>query len=648
MFCQKCGRNIQDNEIVILDKRTLCRECAGIKTDESLNSNNAKTYDKRLSILLSVVAIVSLATAIILVLCLILPNVFSSDDKQHDHEIQPAIVYDDEESDGDYDEHTTHHGKCTICGEFILDEAFLPTENDYANVIMFNHISSEFYHEILNSEESGKSGFKAYVKIPDSERIEGLVPAEHDYVLNYYGDRQSNCLTQLYMYFEPSNKDDIDALYDAINAHYLEIYGVPYEIHNSKGKEFGRTWHDEKEMVSISTTVDDNCMAVCLELLDDDAPWLQDYTKPAVTTERVIIDNNKKTTEKIITTAPKKTATTTKATTKKTTTTTEKVEVPYNCPNRINFNGSGYGELQDTYFYDVDGDGKKETIGRYSNDCLRVYESNGSYVDCVFSPGASSFTPIAVVYDDNIEEYYISEIHTSCSNAGQGVTISDAITKEVYAEYSYSSPGGVFESVIYRVDGEDVSEETARDYMNNIEIISYSDKDIIKDNVEIVINFLDKLSPKPKYTKTNYLVEVNDYLPIYEGPGYNYSVAEYFTELTKYTIVEECRLSDSKYDVWGKLKSGAGWVNLYDVRNSYSQSSSGPTYTKTNYLIQVNDYLPIYEGPGYDYPVAEYFTELTKYTIVEECRLSDSEYDVWGKLKSGAGWVNIYDVQHSY
>ena len=65
-------------------------------------------------------------------------------------------------------------------------------------------------------------------------------------------------------------------------------------------------------------------------------------------------------------------------------------------------------------------------------------------------------------------------------------------------------------------------------------------------------------------------------------------------------------------------------------------------------MVEVNDYLPIYEGPGYDYPVAEYFTELTKYTIVEECRLSDSKYDVWGKLKSGAGWVNIYDVQHSY
>ncbi len=595
MFCQKCGKNIQDNEVVISDKKTLCRECADIKTDESLNSNNAKTYDKRLSILLSVVAIVSLATAIILVLCLILPSVLSSNDKQHDHESQPAIVYDDEESDGDYDEHTTHHGKCTICGEFILDEAFLPTENDYANVIMFNHISSEFYHEILNSEESGKSGFKAYVKIPDSERIEGLVPAEHDYVLNYYGDRQSNCLTQLYMYFEPSNKDDIDALYDAINAHYLEIYGVPYEIHNSKGKEFGRTWHDEKEMVSISTTVDDNCMAVCLELLDDDAPWLQDYTKPAVTTERVIIDNNKKTTEKIITTAPKKAATTiatmtqtttkattTKATTKKTTTTTVKADVPYDCPNSIHFNGSEYGELRDTYFYDVDGDGKKETIARYENSsyvyCLRVYEGNGSYVDCVSSPGATSLAPIAVVYDNNIEEYYVAEIVIHGSNSGQGVTVSDAITKEVYAEYSYSSPAGVFESVTYRVDGLDVSEEKARNYMNNIEIISYSDtydysEDLIRDTVESVRNFVGYESSGPSsgptYTKTNYLIQVNDYLPIYEGPGYNYPVAEYFTELTKYTIVEECRLSDSEYDVWGKLKSGAGWVNIYDVQNSY-------------------------------------------------------------------------------
>ncbi len=519
MFCQKCGRNIQDNEVVILDKKTLCRECAGIKTDESSNSKKSKTDDKKVSILLSGIAIIALATAIILVVCAILPFVLSSNDEQNNHEIQPAIVYDDEDSESDHDEHTTHHGKCSICGEYILDEAFLPTADDYANVIMFNHISSAFYHEILNSEDSGKNRFSAYVKISDSERVEGLVPQKHDYVLHYYGDSESNCLTQFFMYFEPSNKGDANALYNAINDHYADIYGTPYEIHRSQGNEFGRTWHDEKEVVGISTTIDDGRIAISLELLDDDAPWLHNNIKPTIKTEKVkTADNIKQTkpTEKITTTAPKKATatitsktqtmtqtttktTTTKATTKKTTTTTEKVEVPYDCPNNIRFNGSEYGELQDTYFYDVDGDGKKETIARYENDsyvyCLRVYESNGSYVDCVSLPGATSLAPVAVVYDNNIKEYYVAEIIIHGSNSGQGVTVTNAITKEVCAEYKYSSPAGVFEGVTYTVNGSDVSEEKARDYMNNIEIISYSDaydysEDIIKDAVESVRDFV--------------------------------------------------------------------------------------------------------------------------------------------------------------
>lgn len=612
MFCQKCGKNIQDNEAVILDKRILCRECVGMTADKPLEKskpnnvfcqrcgknipydeavisgekmlcqecantddkspNDSKMGNKKISVLLSIIAISALIIAMALILYLILPFILSNDNEQNDHEVKPAIVYDNEESD--HDEHTTYHGKCDICREFILDEAFLPQKEDYANVMMFNHMSNTFSHEVLDKLEWKKSGFSAYVKIPDSERIEGLVPQEHDYVLHYYGDRKSNCLTQLYMYFEPENEDDVDDLYDAINDYYTDIYGVPYEVHESKGKEFGRTWHDEKELVSINTTIFGNCMAISLELLDDDAPWLQDDIEPAVTTEKIIVTSPKKTTA-----VTKRTTTTTK----KTTTTTKKADIPYNCPSSVYFSfdyESKYCELQDTYFYDVDSDGKKETIAQYESTDqspyygYRIYESDGSYVDCVLRPGASSVAPIAVVYDNNIDEYYVAEIYMSCSNAGGGVTISNAITEREYAEYGYSSPGGVFESAIYRVNGSDVSEETARNYMYNIEIISCSDayyysEDIIREEVESAKEYINSQSSGPIYTETNYLITVNDYLPIYEGPGYSYPVAEYFTELTRYTIVEECRLSNSEYDVWGKLKSGAGWVNIYDVQHSY-------------------------------------------------------------------------------
>lgn len=67
-----------------------------------------------------------------------------------------------------------------------------------------------------------------------------------------------------------------------------------------------------------------------------------------------------------------------------------------------------------------------------------------------------------------------------------------------------------------------------------------------------------------------------------------------------------------------------------------------------SYLLDVKGYVPIYDKPGYNNLKVDEITELTKYTIVEERRLSEDEHDVWGKLKSGLGWINIYDAKHPY
>ena len=45
----------------------------------------------------------------------------------------------------------------------------------------------------------------------------------------------------------------------------------------------------------------------------------------------------------------------------------------------------------------------------------------------------------------------------------------------------------------------------------------------------------------------------------------------------------------------------------------------------------------IYEGPGYDYCFVDTVRQRGTYTIVEEVR--DSEGNLWGRLKSGKGWI---------
>ena len=60
---------------------------------------------------------------------------------------------------------------------------------------------------------------------------------------------------------------------------------------------------------------------------------------------------------------------------------------------------------------------------------------------------------------------------------------------------------------------------------------------------------------------------------IYSGPGYDYSFVGTVEIAGTYTIVEEAR--DSGGHLWGRLKSGVGWIDLTDVRQE-NQTPSQP------------------------------------------------------------------------
>ncbi len=78
------------------------------------------------------------------------------------------------------------------------------------------------------------------------------------------------------------------------------------------------------------------------------------------------------------------------------------------------------------------------------------------------------------------------------------------------------------------------------------------------------------VEPQPTQGKTPYLVKVSDPdLPIYSAPGGN-KVGTVQVAAT-YTIVEE-RLLDGV--LWGRLKSGAGWINLSRLESAPAQSLS--------------------------------------------------------------------------
>jgi len=125
-----------------------------------------------------------------------------------------------------------------------------------------------------------------------------------------------------------------------------------------------------------------------------------------------------------------------------------------------------------------------------------------------------------------------------------------------------------------------------------------------------------------------YTVKLDASVAIYRGNGVHYGYVKSVGEDGVYTIVEEAY--DEYDNLWGKLKSGAGWVLLEAAEAAY-------TYNEVPYTISLKADEVICERPnsGYIRDVGEDGV----YTIVEEAY--DEAGNLCGKLKSGAGWVMI-------
>lgn len=61
--------------------------------------------------------------------------------------------------------------------------------------------------------------------------------------------------------------------------------------------------------------------------------------------------------------------------------------------------------------------------------------------------------------------------------------------------------------------------------------------------------------------------------PIYSGPGYEYNYVNTVGAAGVFTIVEEA--TDSRGNLWGRLKSGAGWIDLTHNRKYFAFISAG-------------------------------------------------------------------------
>lgn len=76
-------------------------------------------------------------------------------------------------------------------------------------------------------------------------------------------------------------------------------------------------------------------------------------------------------------------------------------------------------------------------------------------------------------------------------------------------------------------------------------------------------------------------------------------------------------------------------------------STTAPVQTQLpaeeDYTVSLGAQTAIHEGPGYDYIFVRSVGEDGVFTVVEE--MQDEEGNLWGRLKSGAGWVDLTRAQ---
>lgn len=138
------------------------------------------------------------------------------------------------------------------------------------------------------------------------------------------------------------------------------------------------------------------------------------------------------------------------------------------------------------------------------------------------------------------------------------------------------------------------------------------------------------------FCETPYLMKLSADTAIYLGPGENYGFNRYVGEDGVFTIAEE-RIGEDGF-MWGKLKSGAGWVKLtYAFENAYG-------YPETPFTVKLPKWVSIFDNAGFDALYRKNIGKDGVYTIVET--VFDDENNLWGRLKSGAGWVNITQMEY--
>ena len=155
------------------------------------------------------------------------------------------------------------------------------------------------------------------------------------------------------------------------------------------------------------------------------------------------------------------------------------------------------GTLESTFYLDIDGDGKEETIGRYDHikdrhelcsDCIfQVYDDGTFQGSFGGNKDSQIFSHTMLVYDHNIDEIYLADcgghLILRCGSAG---------LQNLYPNYGKSIIFIEVDSIkpVIEINGKKATKQEIYDYLDQIEIISSdsNDEQLLEQFKELIVD----------------------------------------------------------------------------------------------------------------------------------------------------------------
>lgn len=155
------------------------------------------------------------------------------------------------------------------------------------------------------------------------------------------------------------------------------------------------------------------------------------------------------------------------------------------------------GTLESTFYLDIDGDGKEETIGRYDHikdrhelcsDCIfQVYDDGTFQGSFGGNTDSQIFSHTMLVYDHNIDKIYLANCYghliLRCGGAGLQNLYPNYGKSIIFIEVDGIKP-------VIEINGKKATKQEIYDYLDQIEIISSdsNDEQLLEQFKELIID----------------------------------------------------------------------------------------------------------------------------------------------------------------